>query len=67
MIWITRGARPKLNRDTGQVAEGGFASRIAGPDGVSNSAMRFDATEHLELPTNKDLTKNFTIQFGYKR
>jgi len=67
MIWITRGKQPKLNRHTGQIADGDFASRVTGPDGKTNSGLKFDGISFLMLPINTDLESDFTIQFGYKR
>lgn len=67
MIWITRGTNAKLNREAGVPATGGFDSRVPGPDGISNSAMKFTGATSLVVSNTQILSGDFTIQFGYKR
>ena len=66
MIWLTRGKRPTLNRDTGQYADGTYGSKIQGPDNLSDSALNFTGTQGLFLPLTRTISGNFTIQFGFK-
>jgi hypothetical protein len=66
MIWLSRGRKPKLNRDTGEVATGGYAGRTTGPDGQADSALSFDALKNLGLMLHGELDGDFTIQFGFR-
>jgi hypothetical protein len=66
MIWLTRGKNPKLNRDNGLVCTGDYTSLTDGPDGVADSAMRFDGTDELVAKLTSVIDGDFTMQFGYR-
>lgn len=66
VLWITRGSKAKLNRQTGVQATGTFTERVEGLDGVSNSGLYFDGTDFLEVSTVGTLDGDFSIQVGFQ-
>lgn len=67
LLWITRTAPATKNRATGQMPTAtGAPTRVTGPDGVSNSALRYTGLEKLVHAIWAALSGDFTIQFGYK-
>ena len=65
-VWLTRGLNQLMNRQNGIPATGNFTP-TDGPDGVSNSAMKFSATDPgLTLPVAGTYDSDFTIQFGFR-
>ena len=66
LLWLSRGINQVLNRSIGVDMTGPVPVRVAGPDGVSNSAMLFDGIDNLETVLVEDLAGDFTIQFGLK-
>jgi hypothetical protein len=66
ILWLSRANIATLNRATGQLGTGILPGRVEGPDGVLNSAMRFTGAESQAYAIWNNLTRDFTIQFGYK-
>jgi hypothetical protein len=64
-VWITRGSRPLLNRQTGFMASGALP-RITGPDGIANSAFQGDGGSGVVLENSGTLDGDMTIQFAVK-
>jgi hypothetical protein len=66
LLWMTRGPRPLLNRSTGNVADGDYDDLATGPDGMTNSAIKFDGGDGAEVEMLAGINDDFSIQFAVK-
>lgn len=62
-FWLSRDARPTLNRTLGSLVSGSIAGTITGPDGKSASAMIFSTSTGLTT-TVDTITGDFSILFS---
>lgn len=64
-VWLTRGSKPLLNRQSGFSASGSFTA-IEGADGIAGSAMQFNGGDGVALDNGGTLANDMTVQFGFK-
>jgi hypothetical protein len=65
-FWVTRGRAPIKDRVTGNEGVGSVSTMVEGPDGDSESAMRFLFDESMEWDEDYSLSGNFTLMFSLK-